>query len=320
MEKHNLKIVWVGFHEEGDLCIEKLYQNGFSVAALITLDEEASAKRSGVYDYSEVAKKYQIPLYRVTHINNADSLDIIKKHQPDLMFVIGWSQILSEEVLGAVPSVVGTHASKLPHNRGSAPINWAIINGETSTGNTLIELAPGVDTGDILAQREFDISDYDSCKSLYRKVASTNAEMILELCESFLSGNVKRTKQDLGVGNLLPRRKPEHGKITWSDNAKVIYNFIRAQTRPYPGAFSYIAGKKCTIWKCSWSSAFEQDTLYEPGVIGHAVVSFDQENCGVAVGCSEGYIVIHEIQVDSEVLKGAELVDYMKHVDRFCNE
>ena len=131
-----MKIVWVGFHEEGRYCIPKLHESGFSIEAIITLDEEELKKRSSVFDYSFQSEKYSIPIYKVNNINDSVAVEIISNIKPDVICVIGWSQILSAHILDQADLVIGAHASLLPHNRGSAPINWSLINGEKITGNT----------------------------------------------------------------------------------------------------------------------------------------------------------------------------------------
>ena len=173
-----MKVFWIGFHIEGRFAFDFLMRNNYLIGAM-SLDEYALKKRSGVFDYKTIAKKNNIPFYEVQHVNEPISIEIIKKYTPDLLIVLGWSQILSKEVL-SIPKVgtIGAHASLLPKMRGSAPINWAIIKGLSRTGNTLIWLDSEVDTGKIIDQYEFDIDIYDSCNSLYEKVAQSNALML----------------------------------------------------------------------------------------------------------------------------------------------
>jgi len=310
--KSNLNIVWIGFHEEGRYCIDKLVESGFTIDAIITLDSQAILKRSGAMDYEVIAEQHSIPLYKISHINDPASVAILKEHKPDVLFVIGWSQILSEEVLATAKYVVGAHASKLPENRGSAPINWSLIKGEKTTGNTLIELQPGVDTGDILAQREFAISFYDSCKTLYDQVAVTNAEMVLEFCENCILGDVQRVVQENKDEVVLPRRKPEHGEVNWELSAFEIYNFVRALTHPYPGAFSYFSNTKYIIWSCSWFEPLMTESVDVPGEIIRVVYSFNEENCGVLMACGDGQLFINEIEVAGRILRSKDLIRFFE--------
>jgi methionyl-tRNA formyltransferase len=143
-----LRVVWVGFHTEGIPALRAVLDAGVPVAGLLTLRDAALARRSAAADYQAALVGYDVPVFRVGNINDADALAILRGLQPDVMFVIGWSQILRAEAL-AVPRLgtVGAHASALPHNRGSAPINWALIRGEATTGNTLMWLTESVDEG-----------------------------------------------------------------------------------------------------------------------------------------------------------------------------
>ena len=307
--RDKVKIVWLGFHEEGRYCLDSLYEAGFEISTIITLDDEEIAKRAGAFNYEVLAKKYDIPIKKIRHINDEQSVELLTTLQPDILFVIGWSQILNEATLSSSKWVVGAHASKLPENRGSAPINWSLIKGESYTGNSLIELLPGVDTGDILGQQTFEISNFDSCKTLYEKVARSNAEMVVQFCDSYLSENIKTRKQTNLNAPILPRRKPEHGEINWEQSSESVYNFIRALTRPYPGAFFYKNGDKCIVWNCSWNSSLKEQ--FRCGEILSINYSFEPKNCGVNIGCATGSITIHELEVNSKVLVGEELIKFL---------
>lgn len=306
---HEPKIVWVGFHEEGRYCLDALYDAGLSVCAILTLSDEQIGKRFGAFDYSLIAKKYNIPLKKISHINDESSIQTLETISPDIVFVVGWSQILGGKALSTAKWVVGAHASKLPANRGSAPINWSLINGEVQTGNTLMELLPGVDTGDILEQKVFDITPFDSCKTLYDKVAETNAEMVVEFCKKIRTGEVIKQPQTTDEDTILLRRRPEDGEIDWNRSSKEVYDFIRALTRPYPGAFFYFGSKKCVIWQCSWDP--NENREYESGEVLSCGYSFIPQLCNVVIGCSAGAITIQELEVDGKMLFGEDLINYL---------
>src|SRR5690349_22024221 len=177
-----VRFAWVGFHQEGLEALEALLQAGAPIKAVLTLRPDLAAKRSGGADYFPVCGKYGVPLHQISDINNDDARKILADVQADVVFVIGWHQIVRPDALRlAGVGMVGAHASLLPHNRGSAPINWAIINGEKETGNSLIWLAPDVDAGDIIDQMAFPIEPSDTCATLYDQVAPTNREMLLRL-------------------------------------------------------------------------------------------------------------------------------------------
>ena len=247
-----MKFGWVGFHLEGIPALEAVLASGAPVAAVLTLKPEVAASRSGAADYGPACRRFGVPLHFVTSVNDPESRALLEGL--DVVFVIGWSQILSPETLATARlGMIGAHASLLPKNRGSAPINWALIRGERVTGNSLIWLAEGVDAGDIIDQTEFQISPYDTCGTLYDRVAASNRDMIMRALPQLLRGERVGTPQPRSNGGggsaVLPRRRPADGLIDWDQEACAIYNFIRALTKPYPGAFGWLDGRRWTVWR-----------------------------------------------------------------------
>ena len=134
--KSNLKIGWLGFHEEGILALKYLLRNKL-LSVLITLDDNLLKLKSGSLKYQNVIKGINVPIYKIKRINDIEVIDKFKNFKLDILFVIGWGQILNSKAL-EIPKVgvIGAHASLLPELRGSAPINWALIKGYKETGNT----------------------------------------------------------------------------------------------------------------------------------------------------------------------------------------
>lgn len=296
--EQTLRIGWMSHHVEGMKPLLDLLAAGIPIAGIITLEPDLLAKRSGAAAYEEIAALHGLALHRIRNVNNPDSLALLERLHLDVLFVIGWSQILRKDALSLVKvGCFGAHASLLPANRGSAPINWALIKGEKQTGNTLMKLSVEVDGGDIVAQRAFDITPFDNVATLYDKVGRSNSEMLLELAQELVSGQPVQSTPQVDDGSpLLPRRRPEHGQIDWHQPAKAVYDFIRALTRPYPGAFSFIAGKRYFVWR---SALLPMDAALAPaGTILGPVVSDDDTGCGIAVACQRGAIVLHEIERD----------------------
>lgn len=307
----NMRIVWVGFHQEGESAFKAIIDAGYNVVGAVTLDQENLDKRSGVSIYLEDCENLNIPLHRTSHINNSETRDWLNDLDIDLMIVLGWSQILSPEIL-SIPKIgtIGAHASKLPALKGSAPINWAIIKGLEATGNSLIELVENVDSGVIIDQECFEISKTDSCSTLYEKVADSNKVMLLRSLPKIEElGMITGTPQELTGQELLPRRKPSDGIINWGDSAATIYNLIRAVTRPYPGAFSFINNKKIFVWSASFSPLVQLRESFEVGtVVGYVHSNYD-DACGLLVSCGcSSALVINEIEME-RVFKGKELLD-----------
>jgi methionyl-tRNA formyltransferase len=168
---------------------------------------------------------------------------------PDLLLALGWYYMVPRQVRESAPlGCAGIHASLLPKYRGWAPIPWAMINGEAKTGVTFFYLNDGVDNGDIIAQERFSIDPSDTCATVYEKATQASVKILREFLPLIAAGNAPRIPQDESQATYFPQRKPEDGLIDWSWSAKRIRDFIRAQTRPYPGAFTYLEGKKVIIW------------------------------------------------------------------------
>lgn len=303
-----LRIGWMSHHVEGVQPLLGLLAAGIPISCVITLESDLLAKRSGAAEYNEIAAQHCLPLYRIRNVNNPESLEILAHLNLDALFVIGWSQILKSDALAKVRiGCFGTHASLLPANRGSAPVNWALINGLKRTGNTLMKLSVAVDGGEIVSQRAFDITPFDTVGTLYEKVARSNSEMLIELAHRLISGHQVDTMPQIDDGSLLlPRRRPEHGQIDWNQAAQAVYNFIRALTHPYPGAFSYLDGQRFLIWR---ASLLPLDTvLAPPGNVLGPVVSDNEKSCGIAVSCGRGALILHEIErQDGAILSGQSL-------------
>lgn len=305
---HALRIGWMSHHVEGVEPLKTVLAAGFSIQAIITLQEDLIAKKSGAADFAGIAAEHDVLLHHVRNANDQASVELLNDLNLDVLFVIGWSQILHTPALqSAKLGCFGAHASLLPTDRGSAPINWALIKGKTQTGNTLMRLSEELDAGDIVAQQPIPISLFDNVATLYDRVAETNCDMILELLQNLATGNPLKVRQQSDNGSpLLPRRRPEHGVLDWAQPAHKVYDFIRALTRPYPGAFSAVSGSRTVIWR----SALLPITglLAEPGTVLGPMVSDSLDACGLAVACSEGAVVLLEIEdADGKVWLGSEL-------------
>ena len=288
MPVQNLRIGWVGFHQEGIRALRGLLESGIRLEGVVTLEGAALARRSAAAGYGGLLASHGVALHEVSNINDASSVSLLKSMQLDLLFVIGWSQILSPEALSTARlGVIGAHASLLPHNRGSAPINWTLIRGEAVAGNTLIWLTEGVDEGGIIDQLAFPVTPYDTCESLYDKVAGSNETMIMRLLPRLFSGDKPARPQPHTDEPVLPRRRPSDGLLDWSQSAKLVYDFVRALSRPYPGAFSFLNKQRWIIQSC----ALLPDELVsnaDPGTVLGSVFSPVAEACGLVVACGSG--------------------------------
>lgn len=215
-------------------------------------------------------------------------LPFIKECKPDLILAIGWYYMIPKKVREmAKYGAAGVHNSLLPRYRGGAPLTWAIMNGETRTGVSFFRFEEGVDTGDIFGQRELFIDRDDTIKTVYEKAENVSVKMLRDTLPKIANGTIEIKKQDHSLATEFPQRKPEDGEIDWNWGSRRIYNFVRAQTRPYPGAFTYLNGNRVKIWKARWG-------IYYDYVGAGKMVSSDSKD--LLVGTGDSIMRISEVQ------------------------
>lgn len=293
------RIVFVGAHMEAQAPLEWLVESGENLVGLVTLTAEARRAVSGAVDLEPIARRAGVDVLACRSANDAEAVAWIAARGCDVLLVVGWTQLIQPPLL-AVPKLaaLGFHASLLPKYRGRAPINWAIINGDRETGNTMIVLEPNADEGDIVAQRRFPIEPEDTCRTLYEKVAQSEVEMLAEVLPLIRAGRLPRHKQDPALATVLPKRRPEDGWIDWSRPAARLYDWVRALTHPYPGAFSYLergpAVFKVWIWSAQLAPAVPSLPSAAPGTVFR-----DQENWPV-VATGDGWLRLLAVQREGE--------------------
>jgi methionyl-tRNA formyltransferase len=278
------RVIFVGTVHEAVPALGVLLDSGVEITEVVTLPAERAASTSGFVDLEPLARAHAIEVRRCADINSADSVRHVRELRPDLMVVTGWTRLLSAELLGVPPrGVVGFHASLLPRYRGRAPVNWAILRGEARTGNTMMYLDAGTDTGDIIDQQAVPIGPDDTCATVYAKVGEAGADMLGRHLRALLDGTAPRRPQGPADGPPLPKRTPGMGITDWNRPARAVHDWIRALTWPYPGAFGFLAGRKIMLW------ASALDSAGAAGVAGE-VVGWDED--GVRVATADGAILL----------------------------
>jgi methionyl-tRNA formyltransferase len=199
-------------------------------------------------DFNELGIEIGVPVIEVKD-KLIDEKNVLETLNPDLLLVIGWYHMIPKSIRDLAPlGAVGIHASLLPKYRGGAPLVWAMINGEKETGITLFYLGDGVDDGDIISQQKFAIEENDTIREVLAKVTTASLDLIDEYIPLLANGASPRTVQNHKDATYFPQRSPTDGLIDWNWDSQKIRNFIKAQTSPYPGAFTIVNGKKVTIW------------------------------------------------------------------------
>jgi len=294
-----MRIVFIGAVEFSRHCLKEVLKNGGNVVAVLTLPEEKAGFHSDYVDLSDVAVQHGIPVYKVhKKINAPENVELIRSLRPDVIFVFGWSQLISKEILDIPPlGCIGSHPALLPRNRGRHPLIWALVEGLEESGLTFFYIDEGTDSGDILWQKSFPITLEDDARSLYEKIKVLASEAIREFLPQLEQGTAPRIPQDHSKATYWRKRTEKDGEIDWAMPTMRIYNLIRALTRPYVGAHTYLASNKVTIWRSALPTHPPTDSILEtsPGTI------FAETDEGLAVRTGDGYINVLEWEISGPI-------------------
>jgi len=247
-----------------------------------------------------VAEEPNLKIYQPELINTSQALSLLEDLKPDLFVVIAYGQILSQEILD-IPKIfsINVHASILPQYRGAAPINWAIINGEKTTGITVIKMVKGMDAGPIILQKEIEINEDDTAIILEEKLSYLAAELLLTTLASIEDNNYKLTPQNQDNITFAPKLKKEDGRIKWNIPAQEIRNLIRGCIS-WPGAFTYYNGKLLKIYKAKVFPSTHLLAFPSPGEI------IDVSKEGITVVTGKDNLIIEELQIEGKRRMKAE--------------
>lgn len=252
-----MNIVFIGASKFGWRCLDEVRKlEACKVVGVVTAPKtfSISYRPEGVTNVlhasiDEYCKSESIPCVALENgMNNPILLEQVKKWDPDVFIVVGWYHMLNKAWREISPAY-GLHASLLPDYSGGAPLVWAILNGEKETGITLFQFDDGVDSGPILGQKKTAINDEDTIASLYGKIEELGLELLREHLPKLALGDAELIEQDNSKRRIFPQRNPDDGVIDWGKSSREIYNFVRAQTKPYPGAFTELNGEKVHIWE-----------------------------------------------------------------------
>src|ERR671937_328070 len=294
-----MRLVWVSFDVMGRDCLAAAAEAGAEVVAVVTLPGPIDPERSGQCAFDELAADLGARLIETADVNSPETIAAIREVDPDLIFVVGWSQLVMDEFIGLPRhGVFGMHPTLLPRHRGRAAIPWAILSGLAKTGVTLFQIADGTaDSGPIVGQVEVPIAPDETATTLYEKVTAAHLQLVRESVPRLLDGTAERTPQDTRRASAWPKRTPADGIIDWETRARYLHDWVRAQTRPYPGAFTYLGDEKLVVWRA------RPVELDEEAPAGTVVAVED----GPVVACGEGGLVLEEVEGAAAVPVGARL-------------
>jgi methionyl-tRNA formyltransferase len=293
--------VWVSFDVVGLRCLDACAEAGVDVVGIVTLPGPIEPLRSGQCSFDEAAERHDAALIASADVNAPDTVAAVRALAPDVVFVVGWSQLVGADLLGSARhGVFGMHPTLLPRHRGRAAIPWAILSGLAKTGVTLFEIVdPTADSGPIVAQAEVPIARDETATTLYERTADAHVELVREHAPQLAAGGGPRVPQDTTRASTWPRRRPADGIIDWDTRAPYLWDWVRAQTRPYPGAFTYLGDERIVVWR---ARPVPLDAEAPAGTIVTA------DAAGPVVACGEGALVLEEFETLAQALPvGARL-------------
>jgi len=227
-----------------------LAQRDFELLAVITQPDRPRGRGHEVTfsPVKEVAIAAKIPVYQPEKIRAPEIQGLLEKLAPDFVVIIAYGQIIPARLL-SIPrhGWINLHASLLPKYRGAAPVNWAIVNGETRTGLTTMRIDAGMDTGEILLQRELVIGPAETAPELAARLSQAGAPLMQETLLGLAAGTILPRSQNHAEATLAPILKKEDGRIDWNRSAQEIYNRMRGFA-PWPGAYTTFRGQTCHLW------------------------------------------------------------------------
>ncbi len=292
-----MKIIFFGSDDFSVVHLEKLIASGHEISACVTQPDQPQGRGLKV-EASPVklsAQQQRIPIHQPSSLKDEDWIHQLKAYNCDLFVVVAYGKILPAQLL-EIPSIcaLNVHGSLLPHYRGAAPINWAIIHGEATTGVSVIKMSPALDSGDIFLQKEIKIENSDTAVILKAKTAWLGADALDEVIHALQENVYTLTVQDNRKATFAPKLTKELGRIIWEKSAKEIYNLVRGLL-PWPTAYTYYQGKMLKILETQLvSHSFaEEETPYLPG----AVVSLEAE--GFVVKTGKGHLLIKRVHPES---------------------
>lgn len=315
MKKEDLKIVFLGTPDFAVESLRRIVEGGYNVVGVVTMPDKPAGRghkllQSPVKQY---AVEKGLHLMQPVKLKDPEFVEELRSLDADLFIVIAFRML--PEVVWSMPRL-GTfnlHASLLPRYRGAAPINWAVINGDTETGVTTFFLKHEIDTGDIIAQERVDILPSDNVGDVHDRLMMLGADLTIDTIESILNGTLKTIPQEQLIGETEPTPAPkifkETCRIDWNRPAREIHNLVRGLS-PYPAAWSVLTddGKEVGSVKIFETAVIDKEIDVKPGQI---VI----DGSRLIVGCGDGQIEVLSLQTQgkrrmptADFLRGSHLI------------
>lgn len=280
-----MKVAFLGNHTVGLVALQTLHEIAEVVAVVAhPADAEDGVRYASVHDWAE---QQGLPACR-GRASDADVAQLLADARPDLLWVTDYRYLLPTALWQATPlGAINLHPSLLPTYRGRAPLNWALIHGETEVGLTAHDITEAMDAGDILAQVRIPVGPDDDIGMVLNALMPHYAALPRQILASIEAGTLTRRTQDHALATNFPRRTPADGRINWQSSARAIHNLVRAVTAPYPGAFGFLGDTPVQVWRTQVSAK-----RLDAGTLPGTIVQVEAEGLHVACGSSDNPEVI----------------------------
>jgi methionyl-tRNA formyltransferase len=311
----NPKVILIGSVNSSRKTLEKLLEHQLNVVAVLGLHPEAASNVSGYFDLKDLSESNNIPFQYFTKVNDAEIVDFVQSKSPDLVFVVGLSQMIREELL-SIPKygLIGYHPTRLPEGRGRGAVAWIILE-KVQGAATFFKMDEGMDSGSIWSQINYDVNQNDDATSVIHQILKAIEKALDMVLPDLKKGVFITIPQDESKATYLGKRNPEDGIIDWKQSVAMIHQLIRATTKPLPGAYTYLGTKKVVIWNASIS-----EVTNHLGVAGRIVIADDS---GVHIQTGDGLLKIENIEgINIDDLKVGNTLgfnfekEYFKLLDR----
>lgn len=303
-----MKIVFMGTPDFAKESLEAIYNEGYDIEAVVTNPDKPKGRGMKMIasPVKEFAIEKNLKIYQPVKVrNNTEFIDELKKINPDVICVVAYGKILPKEILEiAKYGCINVHGSLLPQYRGAAPIQWAVLNGDKTTGITTMYMDEGMDTGDIILKREVEIGENETTGELWDKLSKIGGELLVETLKNIENETAPREKQGENF-TMAPMLNKDMAKINWEDkNSEEIKNLVRG-LNPIMGAYSFIDNKKVKFWKVEkLELPLDKQTLKN----GTVIISDSKQ--GLQIKAKDGIINVIEIQGENARKMG--IGDYLR--------
>ena len=284
-----MKINLMGTPDFSVPCLNSLIEAGHEVQAVFTQPDKPRGRKQELTppEVKVCALEHGLTVYQPKTLRDGEAMKIISELNPDCIVVVAYGKILPKEILDYPKyGCINIHASLLPKYRGSAPIQWSVINGEKETGVTIMQMDEGIDTGDMLYQKAVPIGIDDTAESMFEKLSVLGGEMIVEALDKLEKGELTADKQDDSLSTHAPMLDKKISEIDWHKSAAEVHNLVRG-LYSWPIAQTSLHGKKLKIYRTSPAKGY--------GEAG-AVIGTDP----LTIACGDGAVEICELQLEGK--------------------